>query len=154
MSEPEKPNVVVDARDVLNTLPHRYPFLLVDRVLEMKKGKTLRAIKNVTINEPFFVGHFPGHPVMPGVLIIESLAQACGLLVFKSNTYPSGKRPLYYLVKVDKAKFMKIVEPGDQLVLDVEMRRTIRGMGLFSCRASVDGKPVAEAELMCAERSD
>jgi 3-hydroxyacyl-[acyl-carrier-protein] dehydratase len=154
MSEPENPSTTVGIRGVISKLPHRYPFLLVDRVLEYQAGKTLRAVKNVTINEPFFQGHFPGHPVMPGVLIIESLAQACGLLVFLSNTHPEGVQPLYYLVKVDKAKFTKIVEPGDQLVLDVELKRTIRGMGLFYTRASVDGKPVAEAELMCAERSD
>ena len=144
----------LDASAIAAMLPHRYPFLLVDRVLQYDAAAArLRAIKNVSINEPFFQGHFPGQPVMPGVLIIESLAQACGLLVQMSRAQNPGARALYYLVKVDKAKFTKIVGPGDQLVLDVERKRMIRSMGLFHCRASVDGKPAAEAELMCAERS-
>ena len=143
----------LDVRAITAMLPHRYPFLLVDRVLEHGNGR-LRALKNVTINEPFFQGHFPGQPVMPGVLIIESLAQACGLLVQMSRAQNPESRALYYLVKVDKAKFTRIVGPGDQLILDVELKRMIRSMGLFQCRASVDGKAVAEAELMCAERND
>jgi len=144
----------LDANAISALLPHRYPFLLVDRVVDYDAaGARLRAIKNVTINEPFFQGHFPGQPVMPGVLVIESLAQACGLLVQMSRTRDPGVRALYYLVKVDKAKFTRIVGPGDQLVLDVELKRMIRSMGLFACRASVDGKPAAEAELMCAERA-
>jgi len=142
-----------DIQEILEFLPHRYPFLLIDRIIEFERTKRLVAIKNVTINEPFFQGHFPGQPVMPGVLIIESLAQACGLLVQMSRTRDPGVRALYYLVKVDKAKFTRIVGPGDQLVLDVELKRMIRSMGLFACRASVDGKPAAEAELMCAERA-
>jgi 3-hydroxyacyl-[acyl-carrier-protein] dehydratase len=144
----------LDVRDIAAMLPHRYPFLLVDRVLDYTPGGKLRALKNVTINEPFFQGHFPGHPVMPGVLIIESLAQACGLLVQMSRKHDPHTHALYYLVKVDKAKFTQIVGPGDQLILDVELKRMIRSMGLFHCRASVDGKPVAEAELMCAERAE
>jgi 3-hydroxyacyl-[acyl-carrier-protein] dehydratase len=144
----------LDVRDIAAMLPHRYPFLLVDRVLDFSVGERLRALKNVTINEPFFQGHFPGHPVMPGVLIIESLAQACGLLVQMSRKHDPSTRALYYLVKVDKAKFTRIVGPGDQLILDVELKRMIRSMGLFHCRAKVDGKTVAEAELMCAERAD
>jgi 3-hydroxyacyl-[acyl-carrier-protein] dehydratase len=144
----------LDARAIAAMLPHRYPFLLVDRVLDCTPGQRLRAIKNVTINEPFFQGHFPGHPVMPGVLIIESLAQACGLLVQMSRKADATTHALYYLVKVDKAKFTQIVGPGDQLVLEVELKRMIRSMGLFHCVARVDGKAVAEAELMCAERGD
>jgi 3-hydroxyacyl-[acyl-carrier-protein] dehydratase len=142
----------LDARAIAAMLPHRYPFLLVDRVLE-HEGSRLRALKNVTINEPFFQGHFPGAPVMPGVLIIEALAQACGILVQLSRQKDPAVNALYYLVKVDKAKFTQIVGPGDQLILDVELKRMIRSMGLFQCRASVAGKTVAEAELMCAEGS-
>ncbi|MBS0569991.1 MAG: 3-hydroxyacyl-ACP dehydratase FabZ [Proteobacteria bacterium] len=142
----------VDAERIMSMLPHRYPFLLVDRVTELDPNKRLLAYKNVTVNEPFFQGHFPGHPVMPGVLIVEALAQASGLLVFLS-TPKREAQPMYYLVKVDKAKFMQLVVPGDQLVLEVELKRMIRRMGLFACRALVDGKPVAEAELMCAESS-
>jgi 3-hydroxyacyl-[acyl-carrier-protein] dehydratase len=155
MTEPHAGDTTsIDVRGIAAMLPHRYPFLLVDRVLDYSVGERLRALKNVTINEPFFQGHFPGHPVMPGVLIIESLAQACGLLVQMSRKHDPHARALYYLVKVDKAKFTRIVGPGDQLILEVELKRMIRSMGLFHCRAKVDGKTVAEAELMCAERND
>jgi len=154
MTEPSAAAAPLDVRDIAAMLPHRYPFLLVDRVLDYTPGQRLRALKNVTINEPFFQGHFPGQPVMPGVLIIESLAQACGLLVQVSRKHDASVTALYYLVKVDKAKFTQIVGPGDQLLLEVELKRMIRSMGLFHCRASVAGKPVAEAELMCAERSN
>ena len=143
----------LDVGEIAAMLPHRYPFLLVDRVLDCAPGERLRALKNVTINEPFFQGHFPGHPVMPGVLIIESLAQACGLLVQMSRKHDPAVHALYYLVKVDNAKFTQIVGPGDQLILEVELKRMIRSMGLFHCRAKVDGKLVAEAKLMCAERA-
>jgi 3-hydroxyacyl-[acyl-carrier-protein] dehydratase len=144
----------VDIRRIIGMLPHRYPFLLVDRVLELTVNKRLRALKNVTFNEPFFQGHFPGHPVMPGVLIIEALAQASGLLVQLSAEHDPNAHPLYYLVKVDKARFNRTVGPGDQLILDVEQKRMIRRMGQYWCQASVDGKVVAEAELLCAERGD
>ena len=144
----------VGIADILKALPHRYPFLLVDRVVEFEPGRRLRALKNVTINEPFFQGHFPGHPVMPGVLIIEALAQASGLLVQLSTEVDPSQHPLFYLVKVDKARFSRIVGPGDQLVLEVEQKRMIRRMGQFWCQATVDGAPVAEAELLCAERND
>ena len=155
MTEPKAAGTTsIDVRGIAAMLPHRYPFLLVDRVLDYSVGERLRALKNVTINEPFFQGHFPGHPVMPGVLIIESLAQACGLLVQMSRKHDPNTHALYYLVKVDKAKFTRIVGPGDQLILEVELKRMIRSMGLFHCRAKVDGKTVAEAELMCAERND
>ena len=143
-----------DIRRILDLLPHRYPFLLVDRVLGFEVGKRLTAIKNVSINEPFFQGHFPGHPVMPGVLIIEALAQASGLLVQLSSEVDPSQHPLFYLVKVDKARFNRIVGPGDQLSLEVEQKRMIRRMGLFWCQAKVDGALVAEAELLCAERND
>ena len=144
----------LDVRRILDLLPHRYPFLLVDRVVEFEAGKRLKALKNVTINEPFFQGHFPGHPVMPGVLIIEALARASGLLVQLSSELDPNQHPLFYLVKVDKARFSRIVAPGDQLVLNVEQKRMIRRMGQFWCQALVDGEPVAEAELLCAERND
>ena len=143
----------LDVRDIAAMLPHRFPFLLVDRVIDYTVGERLRAIKNVTINEPFFQGHFPDHPVMPGVLIIEALAQACGLLVQLSRKHDANAKALYYLVKVDNAKFTQIVGPGDQLQLEVQLKRMIRSMGIFHCQAKVDGKQVAEAELMCAERS-
>jgi 3-hydroxyacyl-[acyl-carrier-protein] dehydratase len=141
----------IEARAIMDMLPHRYPFLLVDRVLSFELGKTLTAIKNVTINEPFFVGHFPHQPVMPGVLILEALAQASGILVQLSA--PSGaSNPLYYLVKIDKARFSKVVKPGDQLLLDVTQKRMMLRMGHFICRALVDGEEVASAEIICAER--
>ena len=153
MTEPPADRKTLDVGEIAAMLPHRYPFLLVDRVLDFTPGERLRALKNVTINEPFFQGHFPGHPVMPGVLIIESLAQACGLLVQVSRKHDPEARALYYLVKVDNAKFTQIVGPGDQLILEVKLKRMIRSMGLFHGRATVDGKVVAEAELMCAERA-
>jgi 3-hydroxyacyl-[acyl-carrier-protein] dehydratase len=142
----------VDVKRIQQMLPHRYPFLLIDRVIELEVGKRLRALKNVTINEPFFVGHFPGHPVMPGVLILEALAQASGTLVQLSAESRGVNNPLYYLVRIDKARFSKIVVPGDQLILEVEQKRMLHGMGKFDTRALVDGKVVASAEILCAER--
>jgi 3-hydroxyacyl-[acyl-carrier-protein] dehydratase len=149
------PTMPVDVTRIMAILPHRYPFLLVDRVVEMDPHKSLRAIKNVTINEPFFQGHFPGHPVMPGVLIIEAMAQAAGLLTQLSNPPrdPNEPAPLYYLVKVDKARFSRIVVPGDRLSLEVEQKRMLRKMGLYLCRAVIDGEEAASAEILCAERS-
>jgi 3-hydroxyacyl-[acyl-carrier-protein] dehydratase len=147
------PTPPIEAHDIAKLLPHRYPFLLIDRVLAFEAGKTLTAIKNVTVNEPFFQGHFPGHPVMPGVLIIESLAQAAGVLLnLMSPQRAPDERPLYFMVKVDNAKFSQIVKPGDQLTLEIELKRVIRNMAIFYGRARVDGKLVAEAELMCAEK--
>jgi len=133
-------------------LPHRFPFLLVDRVEAYELGdvKRIRAVKNVTVNEPFFPGHFPGHPVMPGVLIIEALAQAAGCLSGLGLRAEGLQGNLYYLVKVDKAKFNKTVGPGDRLVLEVQEKRRMRGMGLFEGVASVDGRKVASVELLCA----
>jgi len=148
------PTLPVDVTRIMELLPHRYPFLLVDRVVEIEPHKRLRAIKNVTLNEPFFQGHFPGHPIMPGVLIIEAMAQAAGLLTQLSNPpRPADEeKPLYYLVKVDKARFSRIVVPGDQLSLEVEQKRMLRRMGQYVCRALVDGEEVAGAEILCAER--
>ena len=143
----------VEVDRIMAMLPHRYPFLLVDRVVAFEAHKRLTAIKNVTINEPFFQGHFPGHPVMPGVLIIEALAQASGILTQLSDGGPSVEKPVYYLVKVDKARFSRIVVPGDQLELHVELKRMLKRMGLYDCRATVAGEEVASAEILCAERS-
>ena len=143
----------IEVSSIAKMLPHRYPFLLVDRVIAYEPCKSLVAIKNVTINEYFFQGHFPDHPVMPGVLIIEALAQASGLLVQLSIAHNPHQKALFYLVKVDNARFMQIVKPGDQLELHVEQKRMIRQMGQFQAQAKVDGRIVAEAELLCAERT-
>lgn len=142
----------MDIQEIQNLLPHRYPFLLVDRVLEVEKHKKLVAIKNVSVNEPFFQGHFPQKPVMPGVLILEALAQATGLLAFSSVEKGAERNSLYYLVGIDKARFKRPVEPGDQLRLAVETTRVKRGIWVFSTRATVDGETVASAEIMCTER--
>lgn len=142
----------VDVTRIMSMLPHRYPFLLVDRVIEIMPDQSLAAIKNVTMNEPFFQGHFPGHPVMPGVLVIEAMAQAAGLLTQLSDDQSGGSDKLYYLVKVDKARFSRTVVPGDQLRLEVKLLRMRRRMGLYECRALVDGTEVASAEILCAER--
>lgn len=142
----------VDVRRIFDMLPHRYPFLLVDRVLAFEAGKRLTALKNVTFNEPYFQGHFPGNPVMPGVLILEALAQACGLLVQLTAVERPDTQALFYLVKIDKARFSQIVRPGDQLMLEVEQKRMVMKMGQFVCTAKVDGKVVASAEVLCAER--
>jgi 3-hydroxyacyl-[acyl-carrier-protein] dehydratase len=150
---PAATRLPVEIDRIMAMLPHRYPFLLVDRVLSFEPHKRLTAIKNVTINEPFFQGHFPGHPVMPGVLIIEALAQASGVLTQLSDGGPSVDKPVYYLVKVDKARFSRIVVPGDQLELHVEQKRMLKRMGLYDCRATVAGEEVASAEILCAERS-
>ena len=135
----------------MKLLPHRYPFLLVDRVTEVEPGVSLSAIKNVTINEPFFQGHFPGKPIMPGVLILEAMAQATGLLAFSGLIDPSESR-LYILVGIDKARFRGQVLPGDQLTLQVSLKRNMRGIGMFDCKALVDGEVVAEAQMMCSEQ--
>lgn len=150
MSESKVP--VADIERIFKMLPHRFPFLLVDRVLDFEAGKRVRALKNVSFNEPYFMGHFPDHPVMPGVLILEALAQTAGLLVQLSAESNPNQTPLFYLVKIDKARFSKLVVPGDQLHLDVEQKRLIRGMGLYSGVARVDGREVACAEILCAGR--
>jgi len=140
----------MDIAKITSLLPHRYPFLLVDRVIEVEPGERLVAIKNVTINEPFFQGHFPEKPVMPGVLIIEALAQATGLLAMESEEV-AGKA-IYYLVGVDKARFKRPVVPGDQVQLEVSVLKTRRGIWTFSGKATVDGAVCASAEIMCTAR--
>jgi 3-hydroxyacyl-[acyl-carrier-protein] dehydratase len=144
----------VDVTRIQALLPHRYPFLLVDRVLELEPNQRVLAVKNVSINEPFFQGHFPGHPVMPGVLVLEALAQAGGLLTQLSAAATgavSGEEKLFYLVKIDNARFSRMVVPGDQLMLEVRLKRMIRNMAMYECTASVDGKTVASADILCAE---
>ena len=140
----------IDVNGIQALLPHRYPFLLVDRVTEFEANKRILGIKNVTINEPFFQGHFPGHPVMPGVLVIEALAQAGGLLTQLSHQSAATDK-LFYLVKIDNAKFSRMVVPGDRLELHVELKRTIRNMAMYQGVARVDGEQVACAEILCAE---
>ena len=143
----------LDTIAIQKLLPHRYPFLLVDRVVEFEPQQRVLCYKNVTCNEPFFQGHFPGHPVMPGVLVIEALAQAGGILTqLTSRTTADGR--LFYLVKIDGAKFTRMVVPGDRLELDVSLKRNIRNMALYSGVARVDGEQVACAEILCAEVRD
>ena len=149
----------IDVAAINSLLPHRYPFLLVDRVIELEPNKRVLAYKNVSCNEPFFQGHFPGQPVMPGVLVVEALAQAGGLLTQLSHRAANsigtdaGQAPdkLYYLVKIDAAKFTRMVVPGDRLELEVFLKRTIRNMALYSGIARVDGEQVACADILCAE---
>lgn len=137
-----------DVSQVMQYLPHRYPFLLVDRIVEYKKGESLTAIKNVTINEPFFQGHFPHYPVMPGVLVIEALAQACGILAFKSMGVSPDNGGTIYLVGVDKARFRHPVEPGDQLSLNATVVRQMKGIWKFNAMAYVGDKLCVSAEIM------
>ena len=151
---PSSVTLPVDSAEIERLLPHRYPFLLVDRVVEFQKDKRVLAYKNVTCNEPFFTGHFPGHPVMPGVLVIEALAQAGGLLTQLSRDPGAGDGQTFYLVKVDDAKFSRMVVPGDRLELDVELRRRIRNMAQYVGIARVDGEQVACAEILCAAARD
>lgn len=139
----------LDISQVMELLPHRYPFLMIDRVLEMEPGKSLSAIKNVTINEPFFDGHFPGQPIMPGVLVLEAMAQATGLLAF-AEMGEEHKSKLYLLVGIDKGRFRDQVLPGDQLILNISLKRSVRGIGIYKCEALVEGRVVAEAEIMCS----
>jgi len=145
----------VEASRIMEHLPHRYPFLLVDRVLslQLEPEKKLTAIKNVSINEPFFSGHFPGNPVMPGVLIIEAMAQAAGMLAHLAAENEGRKGQLYYLVKIDNARFTQVVLPGDQLVMNVQEKRIVRNMGQYICEAIVAGKQVASCELLCAAKA-
>ncbi|MFK8011048.1 MAG: 3-hydroxyacyl-ACP dehydratase FabZ [Marinicellaceae bacterium] len=153
MTEENNTLDTVEVEKILKLLPHRYPFLLVDRVIDYKLGEHLTAIKNVTFNEPHFNGHFPDHPVMPGVLIIEAMAQASGILSRLAIGELKDKDDIFYLVKVDKAKFTKTVIPGDQLHLCVSIKRKMRNMVQYICQAKVDGKVVAKAELLCASKS-
>jgi len=140
----------LDINAILRQLPHRYPFLLVDRVLECKAGKSIRALKNVTYNEPFFTGHFPHRPVMPGVIIIEALAQAAGILAFQTGGVVPDENTKFYFVGIDKARFRKPVEPGDQLVLTARLERSFKGIWRFSVAAYVGTDEVASAEIMVA----
>ncbi len=142
----------MDIHEIMRHLPHRYPIILVDRVLELERGKRIVALKNVSINEPVFMGHFPHYPVMPGVLIIESLAQAAAILSFASFDKHADKDSVYYFAGIDDARFKRPVGPGDQLRLEVELVREMRGIGKFSARALVDGRVAAEANLICAYR--
>lgn len=153
MSESIHESIQMNIHDIMKQLPHRYPFLLVDRVTECVPGKSLTALKNVTVNEPCFPGHFPHRPVMPGVLMLEALAQATGLLAFATMGAAPDENTLYYFVGVDKARFKRPVEPGDQLLLKVELQRVIKGVWKFDAVASVNGKPVVTAELMCASKA-
>lgn len=142
----------MDIHKILNKLPHRYPFLMVDRVLELEKNVRIRALKNVTINEPFFQGHFPGRPVMPGVMMLEALAQAAALLAFETMGNAADENSVYYFVGIDGARFKRPVEPGDQLFLDVFMDRNKGGIYKFKARAMVGEELAVEAELMCTVR--
>jgi 3-hydroxyacyl-[acyl-carrier-protein] dehydratase len=142
----------MDINEVIEHLPHRYPFLLVDRVIDCEPGKSIHAYKNISINEPFFVGHFPNFPVMPGVLITEALAQAAGILSFKTLGVKPDNSFLFYLVGVDRARFKKPVTAGDQLHLHVQIQRQMRNIWTYKAEAKVDGEIVAEAGLMCAKR--
>ncbi|MBI1397871.1 MAG: 3-hydroxyacyl-ACP dehydratase FabZ [Betaproteobacteria bacterium] len=139
----------MEIHQILQCLPHRYPLLLVDRVLECEPGVAIRALKNVSINEPFFAGHFPHYKVMPGVLIIEALAQAAAILSFKTLDQRPNANSVYYFVGIDAARFKKPVGPGDQLILKASLSRQIRGIWKFDAQAEVDGSVVAEAELLC-----
>lgn len=144
---------MMDIHKILKQLPHRYPFLLVDRVLELEKGKTIKALKNVTINEPFFEGHFPYRPVMPGVLMLEALAQTAALLAFDALDTTPNDQMVYYFAGIDAARFKRPVEPGDQLHLHVEMLRMKAGIFKFKASAHVANELACEAELTCAMRS-
>ena len=143
---------MMDIHDILKQLPHRYPFLLVDRVLELEKGVRIRALKNVTMNEPFFTGHFPHRPVMPGVLMLEALAQAAALLAFDTLGETPDDKTVYYFAGIDGARFKRPVEPGDQLILEVELDRMKAGIFKFKSRAKVGTDLAVEAELMCTMR--
>lgn len=143
----------MDIHAILKQLPHRYPLLLVDRVLEIRHKDCIRALKNVTFNEPFFTGHFPGHPVMPGVLILEALAQAAGLLAFDAMGRVPDESNIYYFVGIDKARFKRPVQPGDQLLLNVSIDRVRGGIHKFKGTALVGDEVACEAELMCTMRN-
>ena len=144
--------VQLDMQAILERLPHRYPFLLVDRVLECRPGESIRALKNVTYNEPFFPGHFPGRPVMPGVMIIEALAQTAGILCFiTANVFPDHNT-LFYFVGIDKARFRRPVVPGDQLLLTAQLERSLRGIWRFATVALVGSQEVAHADMMVAPK--
>jgi 3-hydroxyacyl-[acyl-carrier-protein] dehydratase len=139
----------MDIHEILDHLPHRYPFVLIDKVISLDLGKEITAIKNVTINEPFFPGHFPYHPVMPGVLILEAMAQAAAVLSFKTMDTKPSEESVYYFAGIDNARFKKPVGPGDQIILNVKIDRILKGIWKYSGIAKVDGDVVAEASMMC-----
>ncbi|MEY4506591.1 MAG: beta-hydroxyacyl-(acyl-carrier-protein) dehydratase FabZ [Pseudomonadota bacterium] len=144
---------MIDIHEILKQLPHRYPFLLVDRVLAIEKGKSIKALKNVTINEPFFVGHFPHRPVMPGVLMLEAMAQVAALLAFDTLGVTPDNKTIYYFAGIDGARFKRPVEPGDQLVMDVSLERMKAGIFKFKGTTRVGDEIACEAELMCTMRT-
>ena len=139
----------MDIHEILDHLPHRYPFVLIDKVTSMDLGNEITAIKNVTINEPFFPGHFPYHPVMPGVLIVEAMAQAAAILSFKTMDAKPSEESVYYFAGIDKARFKKPVGPGDQIILNVKIDRVLKGIWKYSGTATVSDEVVAEASMMC-----
>lgn len=142
---------VIEVTEIMDMLPHRYPFLLVDRVIDFEEGKWLKAVKNISVNEPCFTGHFPCQPIFPGVLILEAMAQATGVLAIKSyGKLKEGE--LYYFAAVDNARFKRPVVPGDQMVIEVTFLKERRGITVFTGKAYVDGKIVCEADLMCARK--
>lgn len=143
----------MDIHEILQHLPHRYPILLVDRVLDVKPGERIVALKNVSVNEPFFPGHYPHHPVMPGVLIVEALAQAAAILSFKTMGGKPDDKSVYYFVGIDGARFKRPVSPGDQLILEVSIQANKRGLWKFAAQAKVEDQVAAEAELMCTVRT-
>ena len=145
-------STTMNINEILRLLPHRYPFLLIDRVTDYKVGEFLRGYKNVTFNEPFFTGHFPQRPIMPGVMILEAMAQATGLLAFRTVDRAANNDSLFFLVGIDKARFKRPVEPGDQLMLEVRVVNSKRGIWVFEGEATVDGKLAASAQIMCTER--
>lgn len=143
---------MMDIHRILKRLPHRYPILLVDRVLEIEPHTRIKALKNVSINEPYFTGHFPSRPVMPGVMMLEALAQTAALLSFESNDVDPDDNMVVYFVGIDGARFKRVVEPGDQLILQAQLERSKGGIYKFRTQASVDGETAVEAELMCTLR--
>ena len=145
--------MTMDIHEILKRLPHRYPILMVDRVIELEHKKRIRALKNVTINEPYFVGHFPHRPVMPGVMMLEALAQAAALLAYDAADAKPDDKSVYYFAVIDAARFKRPVEPGDQIILDVTLERMKAGIFKFQARASVAGDVAVEADLMCAVRT-
>jgi 3-hydroxyacyl-[acyl-carrier-protein] dehydratase len=143
----------MNIHEILKRLPHRYPFLMVDRVLELEHKKRIKALKNVTANEPYFIGHFPHRPVMPGVMMLEALAQAAALLSYDAVDAKPDDKSVYYFAGIDNARFKRPVEPGDQMILDVTLERMKSSIFKFQARASVDGETAVEAGLMCAVRT-
>jgi 3-hydroxyacyl-[acyl-carrier-protein] dehydratase len=139
----------LDIHEILNHLPHRYPFVLIDRITDLKLNDEITALKNVTINEPFFPGHFPYHPVMPGVLIVEAMAQAAAVLSFKTMNVLPSEDSVYYFAGIDSVRFKKPVSPGDQLILNVKIDRVLKGIWKYKGQAKVDNQIVAEAQMMC-----